>query len=149
MKTLLILTIFAAGCTAEVARDSRELCIERTIGDPRRPIELEIVSRDRLGSIHGVADHAPAQITLSDGRQGLVLSVRARNLDGCAVAVAMHSPDRAEIRGGTMIQLDLSGEVDPDDPLQFVELPLATPADAITVLIQDATGRWASAAYSP
>lgn len=149
MRTLLLFTLITAGCTTEPVSESRELCTERTIGDPAQPIELAILTRDRDGEVRDVVDHSPAEVVLSDGRRGLVLSVRARNLDGCAVAVVMRSPERAELRGGTMVQLDVTGNPDSADALQFVELPTATANDTIDVVIQDATGRWATATYSP
>lgn len=149
MRTLLLFALITAGCTTEPVSESRELCSERTIGDPAQPIELAILTRARDGDVRDVADHSPAEVVLSDGRRGLVLGVRARNLDGCAVAVAMRSPERTELRGGTMVQLDVTGNPDPRDALHFVELPTATANDTIDVVIQDATGRWATATYSP
>lgn len=151
MTKLVLITLLAAGCTTDepAPSESRELCTERMIGDPSQVIELAIVSRDRTGNVRDVADRAPVELVLSDGKQGLALSVRARNLDGCAIAVVIHALDRDGLRAGTMVQLDTSGRIDRDDPLQFVELADATPRDELRVVIQDAHGRVAAADYSP
>lgn len=149
MKAYPLLALVLASCTSELPRESRELCGERVIGDPSAPIEIQIVSRDQSGHVRDIGDEPPREIPLSTGQRGLALGVRARNLDGCAVSVAMRSPEREEIRGGTLVQLDRDGRPDPDDPLQFVELASATPYDVIDVLLQDATGRWAATSYVP
>lgn len=147
MKPVIVIIAFVAGCgTEDLPSESRELCTERPIGDPQQPIELSLVARDRNGGVHDITAQKPESITLSTGDVGLALSIRARNLDGCAINVAMRS---GEIRGGTLVQLDTSGHIDPADALQFVELPGATATDPIDAAAQDAQGRWTTVSYRP
>lgn len=148
MKALAVILLAGVGCTTTEATSSRTFCTERPIGDPTSPIELTIVSRDPAGKLRSMTDARPAEVALLSGKPGIVLSVRARNLDGCAVSVSMRylGDDR---QGGAMVELDEAGDVDPTNLLNFVELSAPSANAILNVVVEDAAGRWGTARWSP
>lgn len=148
MKQLAVILLATVGCSVAESPAPRSFCTERSIGDLGAPIEVTIVSRDRTGHVQSVLEAAPVWVALSSGERGVVLSIHARNLDGCAVAVAIRNLDDGR-QGGAMVELDDSGQVDPDNPMSFIELGMPTDGDTINVAVEDAMGRWATVRWSP
>jgi MYXO-CTERM domain-containing protein len=142
------LLCLAAGCVAELSPPSyRRFCRERPIGDIDAPIALELLSRDAWGTVAPVQETGVAPLSLSTGESGIALTIRATNLDGCAVAVSvrLESLGLPERRTGMLVELDEHGEVDPGNPLHFVELVTVADRDhAATVVVEDALGHWAA-----
>ncbi len=147
MRRRFVLLAFAAlaGCATEetVEESSRTRCRARPLGDLSRPVELELIAQ--VGDeLRDVAAGPVALTPLGGGRDGVRLSVRARNLDGCAVGLVTRVDG---VRAGTLVELREDGEGGwgrpaIDDAFGFVEVPLAPGSEhVVRVLIEDREGR--------
>jgi uncharacterized protein (TIGR03382 family) len=144
----LLVVALAGGCGAELGRPAyRSFCRERPIGDLAAPIHITVLTRDAYGRLAPVTAAGIKMAPLSTGESGVALTVHAQNLDGCEVAAAVRiaSPGLPEQRAGMMFELDQNGEIDPENPLHFVELATVADRDhTATIVVEDATGRWAA-----
>jgi hypothetical protein len=145
--SLLVLAL-TGGCDAELGRPAyRSFCRERPVGDLSSPIAITVLTRDAFGRLAPVTHAGIKMAPLSTGESGVALTIHAQNLDGCEVAAAVRieSPGLPERRAGMMVELDANGEVDPENPLNFVEIVTVADRDhTATIVVEDATGRWAA-----
>jgi uncharacterized protein YceK len=85
------------------------------------------------------------------GRPVVLISIRATNLDGCAVSVSARvaaNGARPEVRGGTLLDLTEQrgwGVPDAANPLHFASLPVEPGGSYdLVVAAEDADRRWAA-----
>jgi hypothetical protein len=145
-----VAAVSALGCAGAEQPGPRAFCVTRPLGDPREMVRLVIVAMDAGGEIEDAADGAPV-VPLANGGRGLRLSVRARNLDGCAVAISVRlaTAEDAQLRASDGTFVELIGDGDgwgaplPSADLSFVDLPAEVGVDyLVTILAEDAHEHW-------
>ncbi len=133
------LAAVAAGCGTEddPLGDARSFCRTRPIGDVAAAVDVELVVREPDGALRAIAAGTVRAAATA-------LSVRARNLDGCAVAVRLVDDD-GEALGGTFLELrERDGWGWPGgQPFELIAVP---PSRRVHALVEDATGRGAATA---
>ncbi len=125
----LVIALLLVGCTASSEPQERTFCIAREIGDANAPIALRIEGRV-VGSTE------------------VILTVHATNLDICAVAISARSATGDQ--SGVIVELDSNGAIAGGGPRDLLHVAIDPDSDAaIDVTVQDATGKWAGARWTP
>ena len=147
---LLVVALVLAGCApgSDELVDVRSFCRDRPFGDGALAPELDLVARGEDGELDLLPDAPRAR---APGPGHLSVSIRARNVDGCAVATVVELLDGEQVvaRQGTFVELvdDRGGWGWPaaDSELSFVSVPIvAARRYALLAKAQDARGRTAS-----
>ncbi len=143
-RTILLITLPLAGCAPppDEPPEVRSFCRERPLGDVARPAEVDVVVRSAAGELGELPDVTGSELSVS---------IRATNVDGCAVATLVELRDGESVIaiGGAFVELADAGDgwgwPAPDSELSFMPMPVvAGRAYTLLVKAQDASGRVAS-----